>query len=468
MTKILRVAVVGSGPGGSVTATHLAEAGFETTLFEEGSHLPLESCEPFSLDEMIQKYRQGGLTVALGPTKVSYVEGRCVGGGSEINSALYHRTPPEILEAWRKDFAVEGIADSDLRPHFEACERDVSVSPLPCPAPASSLKLAEGARKLGWKSMEVPRWFRYVQENGVWRGTRQSMTETFIPRFLAASGTLRADTRVRRIRRQGSGWALETPAGEFRAETVFVCGGAVHTPALLLRSGRGRNVGRSLRMHPTVKFTARFPEAINSEDMGVPVHQVKEFAPQISFGCSISSPAHLALALTANREDMIRVREDWTRMATYYSMIATGSQGRVALVPGSEAPWVTYRVTQDDLKLLGQGLQRLGRLLFAAGADRLWPSIEGATGLSEEAALSFDGGLPRGLTQLMTIHLFSSCPMGENTSNCATDSYGRVHGETGLYINDASLLCTALGVNPQGTIMAFARRNVLRFIAENR
>ena len=63
-------------------------------LIEEGDYLSLASCAPFSRDEMVQKYRNGGQTVALGANKISYVEGRCVGGGSEINSGLYHRTPP--------------------------------------------------------------------------------------------------------------------------------------------------------------------------------------------------------------------------------------------------------------------------------------------------------------------------------------------------------------------------------------
>jgi choline dehydrogenase-like flavoprotein len=75
--------------------------------------------------------------------------------------------------------------------------------------------------------------------------------------------------------------------------------------------------------------------------------------------------------------------------------------------------------------------------------------------------------LPNGLANLMTIHLFSSCPMGENKSQCATDSFGRVHGLKNLYVNDASLLCTAPGVNPQGSIMALARRNALAFLERN-
>src|SRR5262249_660692 len=71
---------------------------------------------------------------------------------------------------------------------------------------------------------------------------------------------------------------------------------------------------------------------------------------------------------------------------------------------------------------------------------------------------------PDGAGNLMTIHLFSSCPMGEDRSKCATDSFGRVHGHRNLRIADASLLCTPPAVNPQGSIMALARRTALHFL----
>src|SRR5262249_51133689 len=158
---------------------------------EEGEYLPLGSCVPFTRAEMVQKYRNGGQTIAMGATKVAYVEGRCVGGGSESNSGLYHRTPPYILERWRNEYQVQSFGEEDLRPHFEACERDVSVSNLPGPAPAASLKLHDGATRLGWKSVEIPRWFQYSRDGGApGQGKRQSMTETFIPRFLKAGGHL--------------------------------------------------------------------------------------------------------------------------------------------------------------------------------------------------------------------------------------------------------------------------------------
>ena len=236
------VAVIGSGPGGAVTAALLAEAGRDVLLIEEGPFVALEECVPFSMGEMLAKYRNGGVTVAMGSTKVAYVEGRCVGGGSEINSGLYHRTPPEVLDVWRKDFGVEHLNDADLLPHFEASERDVGVSYLPGPAPAASLKLHEGATRLGWKSLEVPRWFRYdppADPSSRPKGTRQSMTKTFIPRALRSGCRLLPNTRAHKIHRIGNRWYIQGTSHpvnapresiEITADALFVCGGADPDP----------------------------------------------------------------------------------------------------------------------------------------------------------------------------------------------------------------------------------------------
>jgi len=64
----------------------------------------------------------------------------------------------------------------------------------------------------------------------------------------------------------------------------------------------------------------------------------------------------------------------------------------------------------------------------------------------------------------VTVHAFSSCPIGERLDRCAADSYGRVRGFDNLHLNDASMLPDSPGVNPQASVMAFARRNVLRFL----
>ncbi|MFM7129443.1 MAG: GMC oxidoreductase, partial [bacterium] len=93
------------------------------------------------------------------------------------------------------------------------------------------------------------------------------------------------------------------------------------------------------------------------------------------------------------------------------------------------------------------------------------PSIAGAPALKSPGDLSMIPAMLSGsLTNLMTIHLFGSCPMGEEKPRCVANSFGAVHDVDGLYLADASLLCTAPGVNPQGSIMAVVRRNAVEWL----
>ncbi len=458
--------VVGSGPGGAISAALLAQAGRDVLIVEDGAYFEEGFCPPFSQQEMMAKYRNGGLTPALGRTKVTYVEGRCVGGGSEINSGLYHRTPPEALERWRKEYEAQALEDATLEPYFATVERDLSVGLLPGPAPAASLKLQEGAQKLGWSSLEAPRWYKY-DERGA---TRQSMSQTYLPRALAHNARLLHSARIMQFREAGGRWSLQGQSRngrrfEITAEKLILAAGAIQTPALLRRSGIKTQIGNSLRMHPTAKVVARFPEEVNARGLGVPVHQVKEFAPEISFGCSISSPAYLGLALLDHPAEVPRVAENWKRMAIYYAMVASDTTGSVRCLPGFADPLVRYPVSAGELRALAFGMRKLCELLLAAGAEKLFLGVAGIPPICGPGELfRIPAAFAPGSANLMTIHLFSTCPMGENRARCATDSFGRVHGFSSLFINDASLLCTAPGVNPQGSIMALAHRNAAHLV----
>ncbi len=472
-----RVLVIGSGPGGAITAALLAEAGLEVALLENGPNLPLESCPPFSLTEMTQKYRNGGLTPAMGRTKIAYVEGCCVGGGSEINSGLYHPTPPEILEHWRARYQLADASEREMQQHFSACEHDLSVSLMPFPGPAAGEKMQKGAKALGWKALEVPRWFKYSPssaEPNQFRAERQSMTKTFIPRFLSAGGKLFPQTRALKVFQESGRWTVRALSADgqekmFVGEFLFLCCGAIQTPALLRRSGITKNIGNTLQLHPTVKVAARFRDVVNPPESGVPPHQVKQFAPSLSFGCSISSLPYLALSLMDTPVRAEELPGLCSRMAVYYSMITTPTMGSVRPLPGFGDPLVRYNLRREDLRQLADGLRKLCELLLAAGAEVIYPSLaRGSVIQSADDLQQIPAVLESATANLITIHLFGSCPMGENQDVCAADSFGRVHGLSDLYINDASLLCSAPGVNPQGSVMAFARRNTLHFLSDLR
>ena len=463
--KQCQVAVVGSGPGGAVTAATLSEQGLDVVLLEEGPRLNLDSCQAFSIEELRQKYRCGGLNPAMGAPRLALVEACCVGGGSEINSGLYHRTPPELLQLWRERYQVRSLEEADLLPHFQACEAELSVQCNPGAASAASIKMKTGAERLGWKTLEVPRWVKYAADG---QGRRQSMTETCIPCAERKGCQVLPDARVDRLERGTRGWRIkivrEGKPLEIEAEAAFVCCGAVGTPALLRRSGIRKNVGNSLAVHPTIKAVAIFEDEVNSNYADVPTQQVREFSPLISMGCSISSPPYLALAMTDHPHADVDVRRWWRRMAIYYAMITGPNTGVVRNLPLSPVPLIRYRLGAGDLRSLATALRQLCRLLLAAGATEVYPSVAGMPVIKSEDDLTrIPAELPRNRTNLMTIHLFSSCPMGEAREVCAADSFGQVHGCPNLFVNDASMLCTAPGVNPQGSIMAVARRNALHF-----
>jgi choline dehydrogenase-like flavoprotein len=246
-----------------------------------------------------------------------------------------------------------------------------------------------------------------------------------------------------------------------------VCAGAVHTPALLQRSGIRRNVGNGLKMHPTIKIAARFPHPVDHGD--VPMHRVTEFSPFVAIGGSASRKGHIAMALADTGFPYDDALADWENIATYYAAIRSEGSGRVAAVPGLRAPVVTYSLTEADMSRLARGLVHLGEMLLAAGATELHPSVVGGRIVRRTDQLgAWWDQVTRARANLMTVHLTSTVRMGENRARTGADSFGRVWGHRNLRVNDGSLIPDAPGVNPQAAIMAIATRNCDQFLADGR
>ncbi len=470
------ILVVGSGPGGAMTACVAAEAGRDVLVLEEGSHHAVDSAPSFSLAEMDQKYRNAGLNVTFGGTSITYLEGRCVGGGSEINAALYHRPLEKTLRAWQARTGIRGFEPEALWRHFEAVEADCNVNLVPGGnGPACDL-LRRGAGANGWSTREIARFWKYDGEQpaqAMLTG-RQSMSVTLVPRAVRAGARLWPDTRVVELTRKGArvtgAVAIRTIAGEserieVRAKEVVVAAGAVQTPRILRRSGFVHNVGDTLRLHPMIRVTARFREPFNDLGYGVPTEQVDQFKPELTLGCSYSSIPHLALWMGAGLGDKQARLRDWRRTGIFYVAAVGTGVGRIRDLPVVHEPFIRLPLTGDDLGRLGEGLTRLGQLLFAAGAEEVSSPVDGGAAFRDAASLeSAARQLPQGRMPVSTIHLFSSVPMGEDPTSTGTDSFGKVWGTENLRVNDASLFPESPAVNPQGTVLAVARRNVVEWI----
>ncbi len=483
--KKIQVLVIGSGPGGAVTAMTCAENGMDVLLLEEGAKWDRSDYGDSATQGMRRLYRNRGMTPIVGKTPIGYVEGRCYGGSSEINSGFWHRTPNEILLRWKARYDLQYASPEEMEPYFGWAENQVTIEYYRGDLPPSTRLFKEGVEAMGWSAVEVPRMASSCSgknrcASGCPTDAKRSMSRTLLPKAEAMGVTVITNCRVKMILRSGRR-AVGVLAGLTRsdgseelvridAEHVFVCCGPTETPALLRRSGIRYHVGASFNLHPMLKVSARFNEPVNSHETVLPLVQIKEFWPEISLGGAYFSPGHLALNLSENGLDYQRIMEHYRSMATYYVAVRGSGKGSVhASLTTDRSTHIRYELSHRDMWYLSQGFARLCMLLLAAGATELYPTVHGQKPITTEleAVGWLDRTLPKKAVSLTTVHGFCACPMGERQDRCAVDSFGRVRHFENLRINDASMLPDSPGVNPQGSIMGFARRNALHFVKES-
>src|SRR6185295_17921194 len=226
----------------------LAEAGFDVVVLEEGSYYQTRDFTADTSAMVRQLYRDGGATMAIGDPPILYQEGRAVGGSTVINGGMSWRTPDKVLARWDRELGLAGIA-RELEPYFERVERRIHVAPMDREAIGTdNLLLKQGADAMGWKVIgNLRNQVHCVGSNrcafGCPTGAKQSALVSYIPRALHFGARVYADVRVERISLHGkraTGVLARSANGRrvvVRAKLVVAACGAIHTPALLVRSG---------------------------------------------------------------------------------------------------------------------------------------------------------------------------------------------------------------------------------------
>jgi choline dehydrogenase-like flavoprotein len=125
------VVVIGSGAGGATTCRAPLGGGLRRADLEEGPWVEQDSVRPFSLEQMDRQYRAGGVTVALGLPSIAYTEGRCAGGGTEVNSGLYFRPPVDLIDRWRSDYQIKDLDPDEIAAIADEVERALDVGKVP-------------------------------------------------------------------------------------------------------------------------------------------------------------------------------------------------------------------------------------------------------------------------------------------------------------------------------------------------
>lgn len=464
------VCVVGAGAGGAVVAAELAEGGARVAVLEQG---PRHDADRFSArpPEMLARlYRDSGQTATVGAPPILLPLGRGLGGTTVVNSGTCFRTPPHVLERWADEFGLE-LDEASLRPCFERVERALSVTEVtPELAGANAEVARRGAERLGWSHGYLRRNARGCVGSGVCvfgcpTSAKQHTGITYIPRASAAGARIVTGADVREVCVRGGrarGVRARLAGGralEVRAPTVVLACGTIHTPLLLARSrlpDPSGQRGRNLALHPATAAFALMDEPVDMA-RGVPQSfYVDEFAAQgIMFEGVAGPPSYAAMALPLTGARHARAMASYRNLAQFGLMVSDASRGSVRALAG--APVIRYDLGPEDLAKFRAGLVRLRELFMAAGAREVYLPLP--AGVRPENARARE-------LKLMAFHPLGTARADARPTHGVTDGDLALHAVAGVHVADGSVVPSALGVNPQLTIMALATRLAFRLLGQ--
>jgi choline dehydrogenase-like flavoprotein len=485
------VVIVGSGAGGAVAATVLAEAGLDVVVLEAGPYMDRDSYPEEPLAALAALYRDGGLTIAQGRPAIPTPVGRAVGGTTVINSGTCFRAPDDLLAAWRDEHGIEWATELD--PDYAQGEEMLHVTPVdPETMGRNGQILREAADALGVSHHPLARNAGRCSQcsscpNGCRLDAKRAAHVSYLPRAVAAGARVRAGVEVARVLfeddravgvegRSGVAWHQNgAPTAEgiggtgtghpysLRARrAVIVAGGAFGTPELLLRSGfrsPSGSLGHNLRIHPACWVGARFADEVRGWEGVMQSYAVDEWQDQgILLEATFTPLAFGAQWLpgtgAAHQERIL----NYDRIASTGVHLSDRSSGRVGLARDGSLK-VSYDLTRDDVRKLTFGIARAAELFHTAGATEVYPQIAGIPMISRERIPDLEASPPAARRlRLEAFHPMGTAGMDADPKRGVVGIDGAVHGAEGLYVADGSLMPSSLGVNPMMTIIAMASR----------
>ena len=481
--------VVGSGAGGAVMASELAEGGLKVLIVEEGGYHPTSAFNAHA-PEMVQRlYRDAGTTMIMGKPNIIFAEGRAVGGSTVINGGMCWRTPERVLKRWNLELGLTGFEPEAVAPYFEKVEARLHVATqAPETVSRHDLTFKAGADALGYKSeWNTRNQLHCMGTNncafGCPSGGKQSMLVSYLPNALSHGATLLADTSLRRLVTRGErvigveAEVLDPETGTAKAKvkawapvTVLACG-ATQTPVLLQRWGLGNSsgqVGRNFTCHPNGKVVALFDEDVYGWKGVHQALQVHEFLDEgLIFAAVFVPPSILAMSMPFIGDEMYELASQVNKMVIAGCLAEDTTTGTIRPGPfGSTL--MRYDCDRATFHRVVRGVALACEMLFAAGARRIYLPIHRLPFIESRREIHriYDIDPKPTDFEMMTVHAMGTCRMSPDPATGVVDGLGRVHDCRGLYIADASIIPTPVSLNPQETIMMLATRQAEGILRE--
>jgi choline dehydrogenase-like flavoprotein len=500
------VCVIGSGAAGAVLAKELVESGKKVVLIERGGYYEGKDMNQREVDMMPLLWKNAGFNF-VDSLRIAIAQGCCLGGSTIINDAVCFDTPPRVREEWNR--LGINFTDDEWLYHLQKVNTILHVTKVSdYELNRNNFMLKKGAERLGLRehSNNSRNCVNCMQcgfcHIGCHYETKQSVLVTYIHEALKKPDS---DMRIycncyieNIIHRNG---VVEGIEGNFvnidgnktyrirvNAKIVIVSAGAIASSKLLLQNGIAQETaGIGLCLHPGIEVIGDFDYEIKG-NQGIPMaYTVHDFGvtrdsdqtrKDYNFDAgeflieSIFLPLlQFSIALSASGiSEHRRLIERFNNYAMAGIVVRDDNIGRVTLTSTGRAS-VTYEPGEKELKILAKGVEVLGKMWFALGAKKIIVSHRSMSIVEDEADIPkiIDNILndPKNLL-LGSAHPQSGNKMGKNQADSVVDSDCKVHGFRNLFVCDASVFPTSVGVNPQITVMAVASIVASRIIKDGK
>ena len=477
------VVVVGSGAGGGTAAGVLAAAGLDVVVVEAGGYYSEEDFDGAELPGYARLYLNGG-GVATDDQSIGLLAGSCLGGGTVVNYTWCFRPPDFVREDWKQRFGLSDWAGQDFDDSLDAVWERIAISSESSIPSARDHAMRAGLEKLGWHSEVMQRNCKGCQEEvcrlchyGCQIGAKQSTMKTWLQDAYDNGARIVVNAPVQRVLLEGEaargveGVTLDGHKLTVRARAVALAAGAIHTPAIMLRSGMGGAVGQNLMLHPVLITWGMFEEEVQPWAGTIGATFSDEFLDLgegygIKYEHAATPPSILAIfAPWRGARESAELMQS-LRYTAGYGALQRARDGGEVVIDGEGLPVARWALSDFDRDVMRRGLDGAAQILEAGGARRVysshagWVSYEpgrnGGRGGLLEAADRCGWGTAQ--VTLGSFHLMGTARMGSSRDDSVCDSDGEAWDVRGLYVVDGAVLPTGLGVNPMVTIEGAAHK----------
>ena len=494
------VCIVGSGPGGAIAAARLAASGARVILLEEGGSFTRKADFHMQEAEAYPKLYQDHGNRATDDLAITILQGRGVGGGTLVNWTTCFRTPEATLALWRERHGLADFKAERFDPHWDEVEKRLNIREVDASeVNENNAVLLEGAKKLGIPTELLKRNVTSCMHTGYCgmgcpTNAKRGMALTYLPDAAERGARVYADCRAVRlvldprkervtsVEAEVLDPATDRPTGRrvtVSAARFVVAGGAINSPALLLRSGvpdPSARVGRRTFLHPVVATVGIFERRVDpyyGAPQSVASHAFIERPGRTGFFLEVA-PLHPMLAAIAlpgfgdvHRDGMKSLSHTNAIIALLRDgFLPDDEGGTVSLRENGRRLSIRYPLGDTRAAAMREAMKVSARIQLAAGAREVRTLHRDPVVIQSERDLRIvdERLVGPNLLSVFTAHQMGGCAAGSDPKVSVVDGNLRHHHLANLWVFDGSVFPTSLGVNPQLSILGIVAASAERMI----